>query len=391
MKPALKKAQWLGLLVVMLLLLALIFMAEPTAHTSQSSQSLHRLVNSTGSDTQPGWQQASVDYQLQFPRDHLAHNRFAVEWWYLTANLKAQQTGDHFGVQFTIFRRALNAVQVGSVAPDQNPWLQPQLYMGHLALTDTANAQHYSVQRFSRQGPGLAGSAAQPLSIWLEDWRLQANQPDQLFPAQLRAQAFRGQRPQSFGYQLQLTPLKPLLLQGEQGYSAKSEEGGNASHYYSATRLAVTGQVLRQGGWVDVQGLAWYDHEWTSTTLSKNQTGWDWFALQLEDGRDLTVIRVRGQPDYWQLTMSDQQGRPLPVKGLPRLQVLGHWQSKDGVRYPAHWRLQLTAPELDLEIRPRLANQEMRHTVRYWEGAVTVSGSHRGQGYAELTGYDAAR
>ena len=347
-----------------------------------SSSVLSQLLNQ--SESAAGFESASSAYRLRFPRDHLSHNRFSIEWWYLTANLKARDTGEHYGIQFTIFRRGLSAKHSA-----QNAWQMPQLYMGHMALTDTTAKQHRSVQRFSRQGPGLAGTAAKPLSIWLEDWEIKAAQNDQLFPATLSARDAE----QQFGYRLQLTPSKRLLLQGDQGYSTKHAGSGIASHYYSYTRLEAKGELWVDQRMVSVEGTAWYDHEWTSGTLDDSQVGWDWFALQLEDGRDLTVIRLRDRArtkdDYWQLSMADADGTPvkLDASGL-KLQVTDHWQSDDGVRYPSGWRLQLDSPELNLEIRPRLADQEMRHMVRYWEGAVKVSGSHSGQGYVELTGYD---
>lgn len=391
-----KTRQWLGLLIVLLLGLALVWLArEPEQPRSQSLNSeapsvLTRLLSDTGQTPQQRahWAQARPDYRLQFPADHLAHNRFSIEWWYLTANLTAVDTGEHLGAQFTLFRRGL-AVE-GEQLSAQNPWQQPQLYMGHMALTDTAAGQHRSAQRLTRQGPGLAGTTAQPLAVWLENWQLQAEQSEQLFPARLSSWDAEEQ----FGYQLRLTAEKPLLLQGEQGYSAKHSTAGEgqpqgASHYYSYTRLTVSGTVRKGEQQIEVRGQAWYDHEWTSSTLVAGQQGWDWFALQLDDGRDLTAFRVRGeQGDHWQLALAGPEGERLAVDSKPRLTVLGHWRSDDGVQYPARWRLQLAQPALDIQIQPRLADQEMKHMVRYWEGAVTVSGSQSGQGYVELTGYD---
>ncbi len=382
-----KPRQWLGLLMVLLLGLMLVWLAREPSDVQSSNTPATSLLSQllTDRSQQPGWAQARPDYRLQFPADHLAHNRFSIEWWYLTANLTAVETGEHYGAQFTLFRRGLAPTDSSA-----NRWQQPQLYMGHMALTDTAAGQHRSAQRFSRQGPGLAGSTAQPLAVWLENWQLQAEQPQQLFPARLQA----WDRQQQFGYQLRLTPDKPMLLQGQQGYSAKHAAVGpgqpqGASHYYSYTRLAVSGTLRKGEQRIEVRGQAWYDHEWTSSTLVEGQQGWDWFALQLDDGRDLTVIRVRGeQGDHWQLSLAGPDGAPLPVSGLPHLTVTQHWRSDDGVQYPARWRLKLAQPALDIQIKPRLADQEMKQLVRYWEGAVTVSGSHRGQGYVELTGYD---
>ena len=76
------------------------------------------------------------------------------------------------------------------------------------------------------------------------------------------------------------------------------------------------------------------------------------------------------------------------------LAILDTWTSPhSGDRYPARWRLQLPAEDLDLVVTPRVADQEMRVTVRYWEGAVAVKGQATGKpitglGYLEMTCYE---
>lgn len=346
-------------------------------------------------DSQPdqSFARARPGYALVFPRDHLAHPEFRSEWWYLNGNLWRQDDPGHrLGFQFTIFRQALavsdSAEKTGvTKQSNANPWLQPQFYMGHIALADFRRGVHLSAERFSRQGPGLAGSSADPPGIWLESWGLQSSYENALFPAVVTA----GDRKKEFSYQLRLIPEKPKVLQGINGYSPKRPEPGFASYYYSFTRLRVEGIVQIEGESVPVSGIAWYDHEWSSNSLAQYQTGWDWFSLQLDDGRELMFIVLRsdsGKQDFRQVSLIDKSGVRLPLEpDQVDMQPTGMWRSSSGVSYPSGWRLKVPHYGLDLELTPRLKDQENRHSVRYWEGAVEISGSHRGEGYVELTGY----
>jgi predicted secreted hydrolase len=331
----------------------------------------------------PGFRRADSLRQFDFPADHRAHPAYRSEWWYLTGNL-VDTEGQPFAFQFTIFRQALRPI--GAEPPD-NAWLNPQIYLGHLALIDLNQQSHRSVERLSRAGPGLAGSAAAPLRIWLEDWQLVAATESALFPLQLLA----ADSDQQIGLNLAISATKSRVLQGDAGLSQKSPEPGNASYYYSYPRLKVSGQILWDGKPHSVNGLAWYDHEWSSSVLADYQTGWDWFSLQLDDGRELMLFQIRakpGQPLTQQSILIDPAGNTRQLANHQvDLTVLKHWDSPSGKRYPARWRLRIPTQNLDLEIVPRLADQEMRHSITYWEGAVAISGSHSGLGFVELVGY----
>ncbi|MBY4678697.1 lipocalin-like domain-containing protein [Marinobacterium arenosum] len=377
------------LVAVMLMLVTLLAQTESDHPRSRAqsgiqteSMPLSEVLADT--DTTASFQQARSGELLSFPADHLAHPGFRSEWWYLTGNLQqVANDSQRYGFQFTLFRQAQAAEQqVG------NPWLEPQLYMAHMALALIDEQTHLVAQRLSRAGPGLAGSAAQPLALWLESWRLQAERPQTLFPAQLEA----WDPEQQFGYRLQLVPMKPKVLQGEDGYSAKRHEAGHGSHYYSYTRLSVSGELQLAGRTIPVTGLAWYDHEWASSPLADYQSGWDWFALQLEDGRELVLFRLRSHSteyadfQYAALIGAEGEKRLLAPAQLS-LRETRYWQSPSGSRYPAGWQLEIPEQDISLKVQPRFADQEMRLAFRYWEGAVLVSGSHPGQGYVELTGY----
>ncbi len=354
-----------------------------------------------GESAQEGFLQAEPGALLQFPRDHGQHPGYRNEWWYLTGNLQDRADPQRqFGFQFTLFRFALAPAASTDAAQTQaaeatddsnNPWLSRQFYMAHFAITDVESGQHRASERFSRQGPGLAGAGRaepeQPLRFWLANWSLQSQSTAELFPLTLNARAAE----QGIGLQVDISALKPRVLQGDGGFSLKNSEGGG-SYYYSYPRLAVTGQLQWQQQHYQVQGQAWFDHEWSSNSLAAYQAGWDWFSLQLADGRDLMYYRFRnhdGSPGLSHLLLVDGDGRArVLAPQVLALQVLDRWRSDTGVEYPSGWRLQIPSEGLDLLIEPQVKQQLMALSVRYWEGAVRVSGSHRGRGYVELAGYD---
>lgn len=340
-----------------------------------------------GGDDNAGYQRAFAPRPFQFPADHGPHLEFRNEWWYVTGNL-ADAAGRRFGYQLTIFRIALSPT---APATDSN-WRANQVYMGHFALTDVANNRHHSFERFSRGALGLAGGQVAPFGVWMEDWALTGSESD-TFPLRLRA------REGNIALDLTLDAGKPVVLQGDRGLSQKSAEPGNASYYYSHTRMPTQGKVEVDERSFTVSGASWLDREWSTSALGPHQSGWDWFALQLDDGRELMFYRLRrkeGGMDSFStgtLVETNGQSRRLGWNELV-LQPLGEWVSPHtGDRYPAGWRLRLATENLDLTVMPKVADQEMRLTVRYWEGAVTVSGragdkTISGQGYLEMTRYD---
>jgi predicted secreted hydrolase len=334
-----------------------------------------------------GYRRAYQPRPFQFPADHGPHPDFRNEWWYVTGNL-VDGAGRQFGYQLTLFRIAL--APAAPVA--DSAWRTNQLYMGHFALTDVAENKYRAFERFSRDAVGLAGARATPFRVWLDDWELAGLESD-AFPMRVRA------REDSIEIDLTLTTAKPVVLQGDQGLSQKSAEPGNASHYYSFTRLRTEGTIRLGEITFAVGGASWLDREWSTSALGPEQSGWDWFALHLDDGRDLMFYRLRrkdGSADPHSkgaLVVADGRSRALGWNDV-ELQPLGEWVSpKTGDRYPARWRLRSPGENLDLIVTPKVADQEMRLTVRYWEGAVSVSGQAgavaiSGQGYLEMTRYE---
>ena len=333
-----------------------------------------------------GYERALRPREFHFPEDHGPHASFRNEWWYWTGNLTTAD-GHDFGYQLTLFRSAMAPGEVER----ESAWGSRQMYMGHLAIADVGAGRFHVAERFSRPVLGLAGAQAEPFRVWLEDWSAEATGPGAT-PMRLTA------RHGDVSLSLVLEEGKPPVLQGERGLSQKGAEPGNASYYYSLTRMPTRGQVTVGGRVYEVTGQSWMDREWGTSALSEGDVGWDWFSLQLSDGSELMYYQLRrsdGTPSPFSAgTLVPAGGEPLRLgREDVRLEVLDTWKSpRSGVAYPARWRLTVPSRNLSLELTPALADQELPVTVRYWEGSVRLSGTHAGQpvqgrGYVELTGY----
>lgn len=342
-----------------------------------------------------GFARALEPRELRFPEDHGPHPRFQIEWWYFTGNLLADS--ERFGYQLTFFRSALRPPPADSEAAPElegdSAWRTEQLFMAHFALTDERTGRFHAFERFARQALGLAGASVQPFRVWLEDWSAQARAAPNLFPLALHAA--------EGGVSLDLTleARKPAVLQGDAGLSRKGAGPGNASHYYSFTRLATRGTLELAGRSLRVEGSSWLDREWSTSALEPDVVGWDWFALRLSDGRDLMFYRLRrvdgSDSPYSAGTVVESDGDYSALgAGDVEISESRRWRSPEtGVVYPSRWRLTSRLAAVDLEIEPLIEAQEHNSSVLYWEGAVTVSGQSAGepivgQGYVELTGYE---
>ena len=334
-----------------------------------------------------GFARATEVREIAFPDDHGPHDEFRTEWWYFTGNLDGT-TGNEFGFQLTIFRHAL----VPETAVRTSRWASRDVWFAHFAVGDGADGRFKAAERFERGALGLAGARALPFAVWIRDWRVESVNESEVFPLRLSANT------DEFGIDLVLEQEKPFVLQGDRGLSQKGAEPGNASFYYSATRLSARGTVLLAADPVSVTGSAWLDREWSTSALSEGQTGWDWFAIQLEDGRELMLYRLRradGATDPHNsglLVESDGTTRRLGPEDV-RYEPGREWQSLRGdAAYPVEWRLWIEPLDLELEVVPMIDASELDLAVRYWEGAIRVRGregdqSIGGRGFLEMTGY----
>jgi predicted secreted hydrolase len=274
----------------------------------------------------------------------------------------------------------------------ESAWAANQFYMAHFALTDVANRRFYAYERFARAALDLAGAQSQPFRVWLEDWQATGND-NEMFPLRLKAAE------QDVALDLNLQQGKNIVPQGDNGMSRKSSMPGNASYYYSLTRMPVSGAARIDDVTVPVNGSAWMDREWSTSALGREQAGWDWFALQLDDQREIMFYRLRNKDGMidehsgGSLVMQDGTKQTLNADDVV-IDVREHWRSpKTSIRYPSGWRLTIPAQSLTLDIEPVIKNQELDLSVRYWEGAVSVTGDAgdkpvTGVGYVELAGYE---
>jgi predicted secreted hydrolase len=324
-----------------------------------------------------------------FPDDHGAHPDFRTEWWYFTGNLVSDD-GKEFGYQFTIFRTALSKEK----SERKSEWNSNQIYMAHFAVTDIDGNKLYFDERFSREGNNLAGAKANPFKVWLEDWQIIQTQNEVLFDLPIiNVMA----KTKNFEIDFILESVKPFVLQGDEGLSQKGKQLGNASYYYSYTRLKTEGKIILEGNEFTVSGFSWMDREWSTSALSEDQKGWDWFALQLDDNTEIMYYQMRkndGSQDVFSkgVFVDEQGASQLIKKDDVVLEVTNYWESPDGEKYPSGWNLQIPSKEIDLKITPAVKNQLMDVAVRYWEGSVKIEGKKsnadaRGRGYVELTGY----
>jgi predicted secreted hydrolase len=348
-------------------------------------------------DSGEGFTRAVAPRTFEFPRDNGPHPGFRHEWWYVTGNLDSD-TGERFGFELTVFRVGLVAPSVADEAAAGagadtaegrlgagavSAWRTREVYAAHFAITDVARGVFKYGDRYSRGALGLAGAQADPMRAWVDDWQLGAST--------IHA------RSQGYELTLEVDSLGDPVLNGDHGLSRKSSEPGAASYYYSIPRITVHGKVVRNGVSANVHGLAWLDREWGSGSLGSKEQGWDWFALQLQDGSALMFYSLRNRNGARDPNSSgtwvDASGRSRQLTAEQvSIDVSDHWTSPRGGQYPSRWRVRVPSAGLDVEVRPVLADQELGTQPRYWEGAVDLRGGQSGRnitgrGYVELVGY----
>jgi len=333
-------------------------------------------------DAEPG-------YRYAFPRDHGSHDRFRTEWWYYTGHLRTAD-GREFGFELTFFRRAMTP----RVQPPRSRWAVDQLYLAHAAISDLQAGRFLYAEKVSRAALGKAGAETGGLRVWIDRW--QARVDGDHGAHRLTADA------DGFTLALQLTPHAPPVIHGHDGISRKGQTHGQASHYYSLTRLETSGTITVADRTFEVSGVSWMDHEFGSGDLGERQVGWDWFSVQLDGGGELMIYLLRHEDGTFDpassgtLIHADGRRQALSREEV-RVSAAESWVSlRSGARYPSQWRIEIPGEALTLDLAPQLADQELVTTrstrVTYWEGTVAAEGRWRdrpvaGRGYVELTGY----
>ena len=311
-----------------------------------------------------------------FPADYGPHPEFRIEWWYVTANL-SDSSGAAYGVQWTLFRQATKS------GPQLEGWANQQIWMGHAAVT-RANTHRFG-QTFARGGIGQAGVEAEPFNAWIDAWQMRGIEPihaDNIAPLELVASVA------DFGYTLRLDTDHALVLQGDHGYSRKSDRG-QASYYYSQPFFKASGRITIDDKPVDVSGHAWMDREWSSQPLAPDQTGWDWFSLHLPDNEKLMLYRLRQKDGRNNLfgNWIEADGRSTEIASPENSITPTAMTDIDGRKVPTGWRIAIPSRGLSIDSTPLNAKSWMGTSFPYWEGPISFRGSHDGIGYLELTGY----
>jgi predicted secreted hydrolase len=311
-----------------------------------------------------------------FAADHGPHPDFRIEWWYVTANL-SDGGGTAFGAQWTLFRQAL------APGAQQEGWANQQIWMAHAAVT-RADTHRFN-QTYARGGVGQAGVTAEPFAAWIDSWAMRGADTfdaNAISPLELTASA------KDFSYTLQLVADRPLVLQGDGGYSKKSERE-QASYYYSQPFFKARGRLTIDDKPVEVSGLAWMDREWSSQPLAPDQKGWDWFALHFAGGEKLMLYRMRESDGNHYVSGNwivpdgpTRQLGPGDIKMTPGAPV-----DIDGHHLPVTWQIAIPPLSLSIACAPLNPRSWMGTSFAYWEGPISFKGTHSGVGYLEMTGY----
>ncbi|MBZ0168721.1 Hydroxyneurosporene synthase (CrtC) [Candidatus Methylomirabilis lanthanidiphila] len=344
----------------------------------------------SGAYAKQAFRQALPGYRFAFPRDHASHPDFKTEWWYYSGHLQTED-GQRFGYQLTFFRVGVDPSLRGD---SRSRWAVRDLHLAHFAISDLTQRRFQFWERRSRGALDSAGALTAGFKVWNGPW--EASGDEKVHHVTARAEGY--------AIDLTLTPTKPPAIHGSHGVSQKAAGPGRASHYYSLTNMATEGTLTLTGKPRTVTGSTWMDHEFGSNQLTESQVGWDWFAIQLEDGAELMLYQLRltdGRADphsSGSLIHPDGQVEHLPFSAF-RLTPQEVWQSpKSGGRYPIRWQIQVPGRDLDLSVQAAFPDQELdtrgSTLVTYWEGSVAISGTAgnrpiAGVGYLEMTGYAA--
>jgi predicted secreted hydrolase len=336
------------------------------------------------------WRIAEPGLHYEFPRDHLLHDDFKTEWWYLTGNL-FDQDGRRFGYELTFFREGIRPPRerTGPISR----FVVDDLKFAHFTITDVSGKRFLFYQKTNRGAFGEAGFVNAGRIAWIESWNLRMN-ADGTFDIAADADGA--------ALQLHLAATSQPVAHGENGASAKATGEGHASHYYSIPRLTSEGE-LRIGAAVHhVRGDSWFDHEWATNQLAPNQAGWNWICVQFDDGSALMLYQMRltsGEVDpisSGTLITADGTSTFLPSSAFAMTPQRVWKSARTGANYPIGWRVRLPRHNVEFTVKAALDDQELAlPALTYWEGAIDVSGTREGKpisgrGYLELTGYAGA-
>ena len=320
-------------------------------------------------------------YKLSFPSDFYYRKDFRMQWWYFTGHLRDEK-GREYGYELTFFVVGIQRKKFKSRFGVNN------IYVSHFAISDVSADKFFFSERSDSGAYGFAGADADQLRVWVDNNVLDGT----VEKVHLTAHAGKN------ALDLLLVPEKPLILNGENGYSRKSEESPLiASYYFSYPGMSTRGSLTVGGDTRTVKGDSWFDREMSSRGLAKNEAGWDWFSIQLGDGREIMLYNLRrrnGSVDPFSagtFVFRDGTYRHLSADEFKVTVVDRYRSSKTGIRYPSKWRILIPSEKISLTIIPLMEDQELTGSPStgpsYWEGTCRVEGTEKGRAYVELTGY----
>jgi len=357
--------------------------------------------------------QVTQDKPLTLPADHKSHPDYQLEWWYLTFVLEDDNKNE-YGLQYTLFRFK----PPSSSKVTESNWANTQQWMGHVSLH--TNTRHYFEERFAAGGVGNAYVNGSPFEAIIDDWSWRtsaSNTIQSMFPSSLNLSlkninASGNSSPprdqalvlgESVSIDLSLDTSGPFVKQGDNGYSRKTQDERLRSYYYSQPFINAKGNLLINGKSIGVKGLGWFDHEWTSHLANSEAMGWDWFSIHLDDGNKVMAFRMHSAlatqenelsqrpKTYITGTFISKEGETTTLDNAQLALTPTHYETimtRRGVRtMPTSWRIAIPSKALDVTVTPFKDHQWNDGFMSYYEGRITISGSHTGRGYMELTGY----
>jgi len=321
------------------------------------------------------------DYKLKFPEDFYYKKDYKVQWWYFTGHL-FDESGREFGYEITFF--VVNVQQ----REYKSAFGVNLIHISHFAVSDVARKEFYFSDKAEAGAYGFAGAEENRLLVWVGNNRLEGTAEE------MHLKASGGDR----AIDLRLKPVKSVVLNGEKGYSRKSEESPLlASFYFSYTDMNTEGKLTLGDKTFHVRGKSWFDREISTKGLGEKLAGWDWFAIQLDDQREIMLYLLRnkdGSADaYTSGTFIYKDGEYLRLsKDDFSVNTVAYYKSgKTGARYPSEWEIRIPSEKLMMRITPLITDQEVLayNTTwnHYWEGTCKVEGTVKGRAYVEMTGY----
>lgn len=329
---------------------------------------------------------------VELPRDLSAHRNSQTEWWYYTGHAETA-AGNRFGFELVFFKRRtdLDKFSLVPLRVFGNP-----IYFAHFAITDYQHKNfRYSHRKSSNGLFDYPASASEThFHLRLGDWSLRESDGNHILRASIG---------KDITFEATLKPTKKPILNGKSKDGISFKDKGEASRYFSYTRMEMDGDIIWNGETEHFTGAAWMDREFGTWTPTENQKGWDWFSIQLDDETELMCYQLRnatnGISDYSSGVFIEKNGEYTPLEHKDfSIEPTGFWKSpRTKATYPSDWKIKVPKFDLDLTVTPIIQDQELdtRGTtmIVYWEGACEVQGKSgekdvKGNAYVELVGYD---